>query len=186
MTPDQQHLGVSKMEVNGYEIREAIRRWKFKAETISAAFEESLFSFEGEEKESPQSITDKYRKADRAIAELEALQQKYNENHKVDVIGEQMTLALAVKLVGGAGRIEKMWRVAAKGGSKDRFSYNDARKERNKENEYASATVTLSEARTEANKAARFASALRAAISIGNGHEINLGDSFGVYFSDGD
>jgi hypothetical protein len=65
-----------------------------------------------------------------------------------------------------------MWRTAASGGEKDRYStYN---RTRNKDSEEATPQITASEAMKLADRAARNASNFREAIAIGNSQTVDL------------
>jgi hypothetical protein len=76
-----------------------------------------------------------------------------------------MSLCKAIKLVGGAGRREKMWRKIA-APAKDR--YGDSREVRDKTHEMAKPTITQQQAAALATEAARWAGGLRAAIAVAN------------------
>jgi len=104
---------------------------------------------------------------------VDTLQQKYNLSVVVEVCNETMSLALAVKLVGGASRKEKMWADAA-GEGNDRFSFLTARGSRKTDEEYAEKQVEQSYALKQAEEAGSWAAALKKAIAIGNAKEIEL------------
>lgn len=161
------------MRVDGYQIRDALRRWNLRLIASSKQFAESLFIFSGEVKAQPSEVVKTFEEADQAIAKLQELQQYYNLQVKVSVQGREISLSRAVKQVGGAGRIEKMWRDAAIDKSGDRYSYRDERS-RNKENEYANRQISTKQALELADAAARYASALRSAVARGNNTELEI------------
>lgn len=96
----------------------------------------------------------------------------YNLQVRVTVQGTEITLAAAVKMLGGAGRVAKMWREAV-ADKEDRYGYRNER-ERNKDTEIAQKRVPYDEALKEANKADGFAGALRAAIATGNATLVDI------------
>lgn len=159
------------IQVNGYQLREALRRWNAKRDAASGMFEGTLKKFDDEQKKKPVEVMSDFMLADRKIAAIQVAQDRYNLAVKVDVKTldgnvVKMTLAEAVILVGGAGRTEKMWRSAATA-KKERYSYNedDVRKAGE---ERARPVMTVDALLENAEKAARYASSLRAAIATGN------------------
>jgi hypothetical protein len=158
--------------VNGYQLREAIKRWMLQRDSTSSSFNESLYAFEGESKEGPETVMANFEAADRNLARLEELQQLYNQSVLCNVQGQQITLALCVKMVGGAGRREKMWREAAVP-KKDRYSYReDPVRERDNTKEYSKRTLTVQQCSEQSQKAAKYASAIRNAIARGNATDV--------------
>lgn len=157
--------------INGYQLREAIKRWILQRDAAATAFNDSLYSFGDEEKEGPEKVMENFDKADRNLARLEELQQLYNQSVLCNVQGKQVTLALCVKLVGGAGRREKMWRESAVG-KKDRYSYRDENRERDNTKEYAKRTLSVIDCSQQAQLAAKYASAIRNAIARGNSTDV--------------
>lgn len=160
------------MKVNGFQIRETIGRWSLQQHTLANQFRENLYAFEGEEKPKPETIMMRFDEADRSVARLQEIQQQFNQITKVDVQGENITLAFAVKLVGGAGRRAKMWRDAGPG-KPDRYSYRDETRERSKETDYAKRLISVDDCVTFSTEASKYASALRNAIARGNSSDID-------------
>jgi len=162
------------MKVNGYQLREGIKRWLLQRDAASSAFKDSLFSFNDEDKSTPDKVMLEFDKADHNLARLEEIQQCYNRIVLCNVMSKQITLALCVKLVGGAGRREKMWREAAVG-KKDRFSYREeASRERDSSKEYAKRVLSVKDCSDASQAAAKYASALRNAIARGNATEVEV------------
>ena len=163
------------MKINGYQIREAIKRWRLQRDLASSQFDSSLYSFESEAGNtlSPEQVMKDFEAADRAIARLEEVQQRYNQTVRCDVQREEVTLALAVKLVGGAGRREKMWRSASTP-KRDRYAYRDETRSRNKDTEYAQRTMSQEDCVTLSKASSRYASALRNAIARANNSEVDI------------
>ena len=166
------------MKISGNKLREAIRRWTVRRDTVHELFGDSLWFFdsEKEDRENPETLMQKFQQADCAIAQLQVAQSDYNLKNQVDVSPHRdhgkMTLSEAIKRVGGVGRAEKMWRTAASSKSADR-GYRDPTV-RSKDEEHAKKAVQPSVAANFAAEAARLASQYRAAISSANNVEIDL------------
>lgn len=160
------------MKVTGFMIREAIRQQELKRKTASDQFGESAWTFENENKMSPDEAMTAFVAADRAMAALGVAQARYNLEVKGTISGQEMTLSEMVKLVGGAGRTEKMWRGIAADTGRDSYSRRDH--ERNKESEYAKRTLSQQDATKRASEAMRFAGQLRASIAQLNTKEVEI------------
>jgi len=159
------------MKVTGYKFQHALRELGHARDIAAGQFNDSLKVFPGDKKLEPQTIMASYLKAETQIAKLQTAQAQYNLRIMVTVLGKRMTLSEAVKLVGGAGRVEKMWRSVA-APAKDRYSSdNDTR---DATAIVAVKTITTIEAAALAKQAARWASALREAIQTGNATEIEI------------
>lgn len=162
------------MKINGYQLREAIKHWVLQADAAAKSFNDSLYAFKGEEKTLPDDVMKSFETAERNAARVEEIQQRYNAVVMCSVQDQQLTLALCVKLVGGAGRREKMWREAAVG-KKDRYAYNDGpARERDKDKEYAERLLSAKVCSERSQAAAKFASALRNAIARGNSTDVDV------------
>lgn len=170
------------MQVNGVQIKEAMSQWRLEKDTAAKQFNQSLFAFDGEEKVPVGELGERFHKADRNLALLEELQQLYNLNTTVRVGSETMTLSLAVKLVGGAGRLEKMWRSAATDDGLDRYSSRQT--SRNRDEEFATRQISVDDCWSKSRQSTKHASQLRAAISTGNVENIiTIGEGLYERFS---
>lgn len=152
-------------QITGYKIQHRLRELAHERDLASHLFDNGKFRFEGENKPSCEEAFARFEEAESALARLQTAQAKYNLAVTVDVQGVKMTLAEAVKRVGGAGRMEKMWRSIA--APKDRYGYGNP-SERATDVERAEATISTEQAAYRAQKASRYASALREAIQVGN------------------
>ncbi|MHA2279617.1 MAG: hypothetical protein ACXAC5_01815 [Promethearchaeota archaeon] len=159
-------------KVTGYQLRESLRCWTDKRDVLSRNFQEAIWQFEDEKSGNPVEIAIGYHEADKAIARLEAAQQEFNQRVAVSLPDGSTTLAIAVKRVGGSGRLAKMWRNAATSTGRDRYSYRENR--RSKDDVFATRQVTQDLAMKQADEASRYASALRAAIAEANSKEIEI------------
>lgn len=159
------------MKVTGYQIRHRLAELEQERKIALSHFNDSLKAFDGDDKPDPRKLMETYRQCEEDIAALQVWQARYNLAVEVDVDGRTMTLTQAIKMVGGAGRAEKLWRTAASG-KEDRYSYREDTRDAG--TEYAKRTVPIEECMFNAKKAARFASALRQAMGTGNATEIDL------------
>ncbi len=155
------------MKITGYKLREALKMAQLELTTIATQFEESLFRFEGEEKTTPRDIIDRVNKLETDIAKLQTAQCLYNLGVNVTIFGCEVTLQEAIKRVGGAGRIAKMWKIAAQGNKVDRWAVAQ-QMSRKTDDIMAESTVSKVEALEETKSAEKYASTLRNAIAIGN------------------
>ncbi len=145
----------------------------------SKQFMNSLWAFSDETKTPPQKIFENFVEADIAVALVEAAQQDYNAQVKFDIVYPndkevtEVTLALAIKLVGGAGRMTKMWTDATNDDGSDRYS---TRRDttRNKDEEFANRTIKEEECLEFAKETGKYAAELRQGISIANTTEIEI------------
>lgn len=152
-----------KIKVTGYQIREAIRKWNLKRDMLAAAFKDSLKRFQDEQKPDPSDVMRDYKIADRTIALLQVAQDHYNLGITIDDKGTP--LAIGVKLLGGAGRMEKMWRSVA---APEENRYGGDGSVRRADEVTAAPTVTKAEAFHLAEEAGNYSAELRKAIATAN------------------
>lgn len=160
------------MKVTGYKLREAVRRWVTAQSVAAKMFPETLFAFEGDQKDDPKDVDESFWTASKNIAELQELQQKYNMENFVEVRGERMTLSRAIKLVAFAGQRSKSWKTAASETGRGRFS--DRVLTRSKEDEIASRKVSVKECLNCQIGVDSYLADLRTAIAVANGREIDM------------
>lgn len=162
------------MKITGYQLREAIRAWELKKSAAEQLVPISLTYFKGEPVPDPKSLIEQIADAEQKIAQLETVQTAYNLSVMVTVLEKKMTLTEAIKAVGGAGRVEKLWRMAVKGDNqRDRgYGYQENRKE--KDTEIAQRAITVEAAMKSAHEAAKYAGAVRASIAQGNNEERDI------------
>ena len=165
-------------KVTGYQLREAIKRQTLLRDTAAAMFTDSLRKFPGEDKPVPDEMMASFYRADTAIAKLQVAQMRYNLIVKIGTFAmmhadqKSMTLAEAVKRLGGSGRCEKMWRGAATPTEK-RFGYDETRRE---DEVRAMPQLTLIEAAKRSSAAAKGVGQLRQAIAVANATEVEVED----------
>ena len=161
------------MKVTGYMIREALKQHELQRDAASRAFNGTLKAFPSDKKDNPKSVVAQFLKSETTISKLQVAQMRYNLGVFVDVQGEKMTLAEAIKRIGADARIEKMWR-SASAPKEDRYGRDDD--ERDPTRERAVPTITASESTKLASLAAKKAGAFRQAIAVGNAFELELKD----------
>lgn len=162
------------MKISGYALREALRRWQLRRDTALSQFDGSLRKFQDEDKDPPVQIMERLTRAESVIAVLQEQQTRYNLTVKVSPQGlEPMTLLRAVKLIGGIGRQEKLWRNVAAPTKSSRV-FGERQDVRDKDQEVARATITVKDASDRAAQIARISGSLRAAIATANASEVEL------------
>lgn len=92
---------------------------------------------------------------------------------EIEAEGFKMLLEEAIKRVGGAGRMSKLWRTVSKGTTRDRWTSIQAATRKEGE-EKAKPTITKAGALEKAKEAEKFASALRSAIAVGNTTKVSI------------
>lgn len=160
------------MKVTGFQISNALRELYHVRDIAAATWADCQYAFAGENKPHPDDVALRFMDAEAKVAKLQVAQQHYNLTVRVSVQGQQMTLSEAVKRVGGAGRMEKMWRSYAVP-KKDRYE-RGPEVVRNKDEVHAGRVIPTHAATDRARAASRFANALRSAIQIGNATEIEI------------
>ncbi len=98
------------MQITGYKLQHTLRELHHRRDIAARRFDQGQHRFEGEDKPTAEEAYIRFSAAEAAIAKLQTAQAQYNLAQRVTVLGVSMTLAEAVKRVGGAGRMEKMWR----------------------------------------------------------------------------
>lgn len=161
------------MKITGYALREALKAHELTRDTAASMFDPSLKRWPDEEKQSPQSVVDAFLKAEAAIAALQTAQCRYNLAVTVEFEGRVITLAEAIKLVGGLARVEKMWRTIATP-KKDRYGYDQTTRDPNVV--MTVMTVSVQEAATLAQASAKRAGSLRALIATANAQSVEDND----------
>lgn len=163
------------MKVNGYKLREAIKKLHLQIEIHENQFNANTKTFAGEEKKSLEAVTKDWFAAEDKVCSLQEALNKYNLMVQVDVPGlGNLSLAKIIKLVGPASRIEKRWRQLA-APKKDRYSrYDDEPAVKEDGKEYAVKTYSTDEAMRMAIVWGDKAAALRGALSVANATMMDL------------
>lgn len=167
------------MKTTGYRLQQAIREQVERRELAESRFSGSLNKFPDETKSDPIKLMAEFEDAERRIALLQAAQAKYNLQVQVEVddteAGSKVSLMEAVKLLGGAQRVEKKWREAAKG-EEDRYGG----RVRDRDSIVAQRQVDPDKCAELAKVAAKRVRALRYAIQKGDAVELDLQVELGL------
>ena len=162
------------MKITGYKLREALKMLELKRDGLTRQFEGSLTAFpeEVERKRKPAELAEDLQKIEASIALHQAAQSEYNLKVEVSVEGEKMSLAQAVKTVGGVTRMIELWKSA----DREISSSHERVRVRRKEDEhvYAQPQVKPEEVLTFLEKAEKRAAALRGAIAHGNSEPVDI------------
>lgn len=161
------------MKTTGWALKEAIKEHELRRDTAARSFNGTLKAFADDKKQSPQEVVEEFLARERSIASLQVAQAEYNLKVRVKHDGREITLCEAVKLIGGLGRAEKMYR-SATGAKPDRYSSYADTDVRDPKQERAKETISPKEAAVLASAQARVAGRLRAAIATGNGTEVEI------------
>ena len=162
------------MKVTGYLLREAIKQSELRRDTAAAAFNGSLKAFPNETKDSPQTVVTAFTQAETALVQLQVAQMRYNLKVPVDANGEKMTLAEAIKRIGGLGRIEKMWKGAIGDNTRRGGLYDEDTLDLDPSKVRAARTITSGEAVRQTTTSGKKSGKLRAAIAVANGTEVEV------------
>jgi hypothetical protein len=160
------------MKVTVFELRDAIKMWELRRELPEKQFSGSLKAYPSEKDPvSPANLAEEYSTAEDALAVLQTAQMRYNLAVPVTVDGKPMSLAEAIKRVGGMGRLQKMWKSAIK--EKD-TSYMPDSRTIGDGTEYMVATIEPKAAMGRALQAGRKHSGLQAVIGMANSTSIEI------------
>lgn len=161
------------MKVTGYKIQHKLKQLEQLKEVAAQQFNDNIMQFDSvEEKLDLREVFANYTELEKRISRLQSVQGLYNLDVQVNVLGESMSLMEAVKLIGGAGRAEKMWKDVVKGDRSRRALYSE--QTRSKDQEYAKRSISVADAVAFAQQATKVASALREAIQVGNAVEVEI------------
>lgn len=162
------------MKVTGYKLREAIKMWELRRDAALKQFDEDLTRFPSDPVEkSPTACWERFLDAETNICRLQTAQQQYNLKVTVTPAGKPMTLCQAVKMLGGLGRSEKMWKQVSSP-KKERYSLREVRTSRQVGVEEVVPVISKHEAVKQAVQASRVANAYRSACNAGNAQELEV------------
>ena len=146
------------MKVNGFALRNAIRNREAERDVAIAAL---AGTFNGNESLLPEELMEKIERCEKEIAKLQAFQAEYNLTVTVRVGEEEITMAEAVKRIGGIDRVSQQWKNIMKRMSGD---YRRA------SNLQIDSNIILAKAKQIAMEA----STLRGKMSMANSTEIDI------------
>jgi hypothetical protein len=161
------------MKITGYKLQHKLKELEQLKELAAQQFNENIMQFESEsDKLDLRDVFAEFTTIEKRISKLQSIQCLYNSQVNVSVLGESMSLLEAVKLIGGAGRSEKMWKDVVKGNKTRHHGYGE--QTRDKTSEYAKRSINTNEAIKFVQQATKVAGALREAIQTGNATELEL------------
>jgi hypothetical protein len=163
------------MKVNGYILREAIKKLHLQIEIHENQFDNNTMAFADDKKKALEAITADWFEAEEKICSLQEALNAYNLKVKIEVDGlGAMSLAKAIKLVGPASRIEKRWRQLA-APKKDRYErHRPDLQVKEDGTKYAEKTYTVDAAMFAAISWGKRAAGIRGALAVGNSTLIDL------------
>lgn len=167
------------MKISGFRLQQAIKVQVDRRKLAEARFDGSLKKFPDEKKPDPRDLMKEFEDAERQIALLQTAQARFNLTVEVEVQGKRMTLQEAVKLLGGASRVERNWTKAA---AEENDRYAD--RVRDKDSIIAQRQVEPEKCAEFAKTAARKVRALRYAIQKGNATELDISGLDGLEIED--
>lgn len=170
------------MELTGHRIKNTIKAWELKREALQKRFNEVIYTFPSNgdpsvetKQESLLEVSTKLNEVEAAIAKLQEIQSVYNMS--VDIKhseNSKFTLCEAIKRIGGAVRMEKLWKKIV--AEKEEKSYYSPRESnvRNKDAIYARLSITDEEAMEKALFFTNLSSVLKSAIAEANTVKIEM------------
>lgn len=166
------------MKINGYKLQHALADLKQERETLAALFDKETRAFPGDEKGDLMAVSESLERCEAQIVHVQDVQTNYNRQVMIDLAGKSIPLSAAIKLAGGFGRIEGMWRkLVGEISSAHRNPYNDGLATRVKDREETQVfTVSLDVARQKLREATKMTRECKEAVAGGNGNLIDVGD----------
>ena len=162
-------------------IQEALSTWIQRKDFLSKRFKRALWQFEGDDLGNVSVLADEFRVADLTVAHLQNLQDTYNGGIKVNVDSEDMTLADAIKQIGGSGRMAKMWREAADSTGTERH-YGGEDMTRKMDEISKERTISVKDCMDQAEIYSSLLSKFRIAIREGNQTQVDFPDTPEAWF----
>lgn len=162
--------------VNGYKLQHAIKELKEKRGVLFAVFDDCTRKFKDETKRDPGVVASEIEECEAAIVALQAAQALYNSSVAVELFGQKVPLLIAIKMVGGLGRVEGIWRdVVKKLSGGNRTSYQPLQT-RDVDNEIEQFTVSLEVAQKKLQEASRRNQECREIVASGNAQWVEIED----------
>lgn len=154
------------MKLNGYKIQQALREAESLRTVLASQFTENqrYFASAGPAPDLKATM-ERYVKAEDRISALQVAQAQYNCAVKLD---NGMSLLHAIKAIGGAGRIEKMWRDSM---TVAKTYFDDTKRDGE---EHKRSALEPEKALSFSKAASRNAAHLRMLIQTGNATEVDI------------
>ena len=165
-----QDAAKERILTTGIDLQAAISFWEKQRDLAKDEFPDSFSAFPDETKASPDDVMARYLRAEEAVVQLQTALAEYNQLVSVEIDGRRMSLTEAIKRVGGAGRVESLWRDATKSKSNP-YQDNSSRDEGKT---YAVAALPLSAIQERVTLATKWAAQLRRQISAANAQRVEV------------
>lgn len=149
------------MKVCGYSLRTAIKNRETERDAAASALQQALRGSAGL---SLEELMNKIENSERAIAKLQAFQARYNLEVTIDVNSEKISMAEAIKRIGGIERVSQHWRKLVESASGSGMAVAMV------------STLDSEKAINKAKAAATEASTLRGRMSAANALEIEIAE----------
>jgi len=163
------------MKVTGYQLREALRHWRTVLDGAATDLKNSLYYFDDNDKVDPIVVAEDYKKAEDAVAKLEEAQQRYNLYVKVEIAGEEKTLAYAIKAIGMASRFASTWKILTVDKETSRRGWGDTYdRVRNKDEVHAKRSIAKEDATKVRNAANKHAADIRQTVALANATKVDI------------
>jgi hypothetical protein len=165
------------MKINGYKLQHMLADLKQERDTLTALFDKESRAFPGDVAGDLMAVSENLERCEAEIVHVQEVQNAYNRQVVVELAGKPVALAAAIKLAGGLGRIEGIWRkLVGEISSSHRNPYGDALEKRVKDREETQVfTVSLDVARKKLREATKMTRECKEAVAGGNGQVIEIG-----------
>jgi hypothetical protein len=166
------------MRINGYKLQHILADLKQEREMLTALFDKETRAYPSEKAGDPMAVSENLEKCEAEIVHIQEVQSGYNREVRIELGGKPFSLSAAVKLAGGLGRIEGMWRkLVGEISSSHRNRYSEGLESRVKDREEVQVfTVSLDVAKKKLREATKMTRECKEAVAGGNGQMIEIGD----------
>lgn len=163
------------MLVTGFKLLQRLAELKQRRDTLTEVLPTHMKAFPGEDKD-PEGVFNKLMDLEVAICKLQDALANYNQQVRVPVGPNSISLQMAIKLMGAHSRLAAHWATAAKvKDSGRRYSYSTGAEEvRDNDKTYALRTITPEQCVANREVAMRNFNLARTAIGLGNAKEIDI------------
>jgi len=171
------------MQVNGYVIKETIKKFLLRKTVLDRLIPESFEQFKRDDEsfeQDPVKLAEELDKVCYQIARLEHFRQEYNSNQKIKINGNPMTLSVAIKLFDTYSRIEGLFRNWA-APKADRYSsrYENKREEGTI---YKYPVMTKQEALKKSEHYAALSADIRQQVAFANSNMVTVPEEYESLF----
>ena len=160
------------MKVTGSQLRKALVKYALRRDQAVKTFEENIYAFKDEHHPDLKLVSKYLYDTMAAIAFIQTAQQEFNSKVFVQIGGQAVSLAVAIKMKAGIGRLKGLWD-SAYGNPSDQFmGLRRARgispKRREKDQEEQVRTVSTEAISEEVERLSMLMTEVQDAIASGN------------------